>query len=211
MKRTQWVPLIVTGLLFALVPAFADVITFDSYPVVDNDQQSGTITTQNYNFTADSFAIINIPGDCAGGCVDDGSQYLASTGSTVTVTQASGLPFSLSSLDAARLFLTPGGIGSFPNADTLDLIGTLMNGSTVSASLTLPLEGSFQTFSITGFQDLSSLAISGTAGGVSGASWAVDNLVVGTVPEPANFLLLSLATGLGFAWFRPRRHVAGLP
>ncbi len=187
--------LLLAGILVAALPLRAEVITFDSYPVTDNDLQSGTITTQGFNFTADSFNIINVPGDCAGGCVDDGSQYLASSGSTVTVTSANGLPFSVSSLDAARLFLTPGGLASNPNADTLDLLGTLMGGGTVSASLTLPLEGSFSTFTLTNFADLSSLAISGTAGGVSGASWALDNLVGGTVPEPGSFLLAGLALG----------------
>ena len=197
--------LVTAGLLVALWPAAAEVITFDSYPVSDNDLQSGTITTQGFNFTADTFYIVNAPGDCAGGCVDDGSQFLASTGSTVTVTNPRNIGFSLAGLDSARLFLTPGGIASLPNADTLNLLGTLMNGSTVSTSLTLPLEGSFQTFAIGGFDDLKSLAISGTANGVGGASWALDNLVVAAVPEPAALMAMCGALGLVLALASRRR------
>lgn len=205
-NQIQKLHLLATALLLVAGSAAADVITFDSYPVLDNDLQSGTITTQNFNFTADSFYIVNMPGDCAGGCVDDGSPYVASTGSTITITRSANLPFSLVGLDAARLFLTPGGIGSFPNADTLDVVGTLMNGSTVSKSLTLPLEGSFGTFTLAGFQDLSSLAISGTAGGIDGASWAADNIALTAIPEPGDFLLVAPALAAMFAWVRFRRR-----
>jgi hypothetical protein len=172
----------------------ADVITFDMIPPPGNAPQSGTLTTQGFNFTSPSFHIIDQPGLCAGGCVDDGTQYLAVAGpsldSAVVVTNAGGSVFSVTGLDAAKLFLTPGGLFGSPNADTLDLLGTLAGGSSVSVSLTLPAEGSFGTFTLAGFSDLTSLTISGTGGGSDDASWAVDNLVVTSVPEPSTTGLL---------------------
>ncbi len=185
-----------------LVPLRAATITFDQIPVTENDLQSGTITTQGFDFTSASFHIINDPGACAGGCVDDGSQYLAVVAplldSPVTVTSAGGGLFSVTGLDGAKLFLTPGGLGGAPNADTLDLLGNLAGGGTVSTSLTLGTEGSFETFSLAGFSNLTSLVISGTGGGSNDASWAVDNLVALAVPEPSGLGLMSGAA-LGFA------------
>ncbi len=186
--------LICAGLTFALLPLSAETVTFDQILVTDNDIQSGTITTQGFNFSSSSFHIVNDPAACAGGCVDDGSQYLAVVGpaldSAVTVTSAGGQPFSVTGLDGAKLFLTPGGLAGAPNADTLDLLGMASGGGTISISLTLPAEGSFSTFALSGFTNLTSLVISGTGGGSTDASWAVDNLVAGQVPEPSTFMLL---------------------
>ena len=196
------------GLALTSGPLRADVITFDQLPPSGNAIQSGTVTTQGYNFTSPSFHVIDQPSLCAGGCVDNGSMYLAVVGpgldSPVVVTNASAMPFSVSALDAAKLFLTPGGITGDPNADTLDLMGTLTGGATLSASLTLPAEGVFNTFNLSGFTGLTSLTISGTGGGSSDASWAVDNIVAsnGTVPEPAT---MSLILGAFFLFVTVRR------
>ena len=182
------------GLTLAVIPLRADVITFDQVPPPGNAIQSGTVTTQGFNFTSPSFHIIDQPAACAGGCVDDGSQYLAVAGSgldsPVVVTNAAGQTFSVFALDGAKLFLTPGGLNGDPNADTLDLLGTLSSGGTVSASFTLPAEGSFDTFNLTGFTGLTSLTISGTGSGDPDASWAVDNMVVSSAPEPATLFLV---------------------
>ena len=139
LKSARWVTLF----SLTLMPlAASTIITFDQIAVTDNDQESGTITTQGFNFTSPSFHINNDPTACAGGCVSDNSQYLAVAGpnedSPVTVTSADNGAFSVTSLDAAKLWLTPGGLGGYPNADTLDLTGTLTSGGTVSLSLTLP-------------------------------------------------------------------------
>lgn len=188
----------VTLLVFAFIPLqAATVITFDGILVSDNDLQSGTVTPQGFDFTSQSFHINNDPSACPGGCVDDGSQYLAVAGpgedSAVTVTSTDHGPFSVSALDAAKLWLTSGGLNGYPNADTLDLTGTLSAGGTISISLTLPAEGLFNTYSLTGFTNLSSFTISGTGGGSTDASWAVDNLVVSeastATPEPSTVLL----------------------
>lgn len=189
--------LMAAGLAFAVLPLEADVVTFDQVPPPDNAIQSGTVTTQGFNFTSASFHIIDQPSLCAGGCVDDGSQYLAVAGpgidSPVVVTTAGGQTFSVSGLNAAKLFLTPGGLGDDPNADTLNLLGVLSGGKTVSTSFSLPAEGSFGTFALSGFSNLTSLTISGTGGGSPDASWAVDNLVASAVPEPSMTVLVACA------------------
>ncbi len=189
--------LISAGLMFALLPLRADVVTFDLIAPPGNAVQSGTLTTQGFNFTSQSFHVIDQPSLCAGGCVDDGSQYLAVAGpgldSPVTVTTAGGQLFSVSGFDAAKLFLTPGGLSGNPNADSLDLLGTLSGGGTVSTSLVLSAEGLFRTFTLTGFTNLTSLTISGTGGGDPDASWAVDNLAVLAAPEPSTMLLVGCA------------------
>ncbi len=195
MKKTICKTLMIfAGAAFGLS---AGTITFDQIAVTNNDIQSGTITTQGFDFTSSSFHTINNPAGCAGGCVDDGSQYLAVAGpsvdSPVTITTAGGQAFSLTSLDGGKLFLTPGGLTGLPNADTLDLMGAIKGGGTVSASLTLPAEGTFKLFSLSGFTDLTSVVIWGTGGGSTDASWAVDNLAATAIPEPSTLLLLTFA------------------
>ncbi len=181
-------------LTFTLIPLRADTVTFDLLPPPGNAIQSGTVATQGFNFTSDSFHIIDQPALCAGGCVDDGSQYLAVAGpsldSPVVVTTAGGQLFSVFGFDAAKLFLTQGGLDGNPNADSLVLLGTLSGGATVTTSFVLPVEGSFSTFSLSGFTNLTSLTIAGTGGGSTDASWGVDNLAVSAVPEPSTFVLV---------------------
>ncbi len=203
------------GLALTIIPLQAEVITFDQIPSPNNAIQTGTITTQGFNFTSSSFHIIDQPGLCAGGCVDEGSQYLAVIGpgldAPVVVTNAAGQAFSVSGLDAAKLFLTPGGLDGYPNANTLDLSGTLSGGRTVSAYLTLPSEGSFSTLNLSGFTGLTSLTISGTGGGEADASWALDNLIVSSAgsstPEPATMFLFLCAFFAGLV-ARRSRHSA---
>ncbi len=200
------------GLALTLVPLRAATITFDQLPPSGNAIQSGTVSTQGFNFTSPSFHIVDQPNSCAGGCVDNGSQYLAVVGpgldSPVVVTNTAGQTFSVSTLDAARLFLTPGGLNGNPNADTLNLLGTLSSGGTVSASLSLPTEGAFNTFNLSGFTGLMSLTISGTGGGSADASWALDNLVVSSassVPEPST-LFLTICAVIAFIAAPALRH-----
>jgi hypothetical protein len=209
-RKTFCTPLIFcASLACTMLPLRADVITFDSISPPGNAIQTGTVTTQGFNFTSPSFHVIDQPTLCAGGCVDNGSQYLAVAGpdldSPVGVTSMSGEVFSVSRLDAGKLFLTPGGLGADPNADTLTLLGTLGRGGTISTSLILPAEGSFTTFSLTGFTNLTSLTISGTGGGSTDASWAVDNLVASAVPEPSTLLMLA---GCGLFVTIVRRYLA---
>lgn len=194
--------IVAAAVALAALPLAAGNVTFNGVPASDNPIYIDPLTTGGFVFSptgGGSFHVIGTPSLCAGGCVDNGSTYLAVAGpaldSPVLMTSVSGKPFSITSLDAAKLFLTPGGLGGLPNADTLDLLGTFAGGGTITVSLTLPAEGSFSAFPLSGFTNLSSLQISGSViGGSTDASWAVDNLVA-TVPEPSFVWLLGMEIG----------------
>jgi hypothetical protein len=198
-----------TLLLAGLLPATAGVITFDPYPDNSSAILSGTASVEGYDFTSAHFHIVGVPNTC---CVSDGTKYLGADAPQlafpVTMTKTGGGAFNVLGLDAAKLFLDIGGIPGFPNAASLELLGNVSGGGTVTASLLLPPEGSFGTYSIAGFTNLDSMVISGLLPGVTdNASWGVDNIVVGSgVPEPGTFGLAALAfAALGLAARRLRR------
>ena len=196
----------------ATLPATATVLNFNSVGPTGNAMQSGTITVGNFNFTSPSFHIIDNPASCAGGCIDFGSESLAYLGpnfdSPVTITAANGGTFSFTSVDAAPLFLTPGGIGSFANADTVNITGTVQGGVTVNlARLTLGTEGVVSTYNLNAFTNISSATLSGSYKGGDG-SFGVDNLnlsLATATPEPSSLALLFgglaiFGLGLRFRW-----------
>ncbi len=196
--------LIIALLTMSVLPLTASTVTFDPFPFNDSRILSGTVTIEGFDFTSAHFHIVGVPNPC---CVSDGTKYLGvdgfALGFPVTMTEHGGGTFSVLGLDAAKLFLQVGGNGpGFPNAVTLDLLGNVLGGGTVNTSLLLPPEGSFSTFTVSGFSNLTSLVISGSVPGVTDdASWAVDNIAVSTVPEPGTLVLLvtgilSLAGGL---------------
>jgi len=210
---TMRTAILLTAISWAVMPATASILNFNSVGPTGNGMQSGAITVGDFNFTSPSFHIIDDPASCAGGCIDFGSESLAYLGpnfdSPVTITAVGGGTFSFASLDAARLFLTPGGIGSFTNAATVNLAGTLQGGVTVNQALTLGTEGVISTFALSGFTNLSSVTLSGTYNG-SDASFGVDNLnlsLATATPEPSSLGLLFGGIsifGLGLR-FRSRR------
>jgi hypothetical protein len=163
-----------------------------------NADRTTPLTTQGYTFTSAHFHINDTPGACAfGGCTTlNGTQYLnldaPQLGQPVVMTRAGGGSFNLNSLQASRLFVdgTASALLNFPNADTLELVGELSGGGTVSVSISLPALPSFNSFSLPGtFINLLSLTISGSVDGVTdNASWAVDNIDVSDVPEPSTVL-----------------------
>jgi hypothetical protein len=213
MKNTSWFSLLVAAVVFAVsLDARADtIITFDSVPSVGNPIRTTPLTTDGFTFTSLHYHIIDTPSDCSGGCVSDGTNYIAVDGPTLgfplVMTAAGGGTFSLISLDAAKLWLTIGGLPGFPNAITFDVTGSLTGGGTVSASLTLPSEGSFGNVVLPAtFTNLTSVTFSGTAPGTSDASWAADNIrVAAPVLEPS--ILLLFTTGvLGLSVLLRRKH-----
>jgi len=179
--------------------AQAVVVTFDDIPNTGNSIRSTPVVSFGFSFVSAHYHILDTPGLCTGGCVSDGSQYLAADAPNlafpVAMTSVGGDPFSLTSLDGAKLWLTPGGLPGFENARTLEVEGTFMGGGSIHASFLLPAEGSFSSFLFpAGWDNLASVVFSGDLPGLTNnASWAVDNInaTAGPViPEPTTSLLL---------------------
>jgi hypothetical protein len=186
------------------------VINFDSVVNGTQNQQYGpSLTTQGYTFTSEHFHINDAPGSCSfGGCTTlNGTQYVnvdgPQLGTAVVMTREGGGTFDVLSLQASKLFVdgTAAALANFVNADSILLIGALSGGGTVSVSVPLPALPSYNSFTLPGtFVSLVSLTISGSVAGLTeDASWAIDNITVNDVPEPASVLLTAagLAALLG--------------
>jgi hypothetical protein len=115
----------------------------------------------------------------------NGTSYLL-VGFSNTIAAVDGKAFSLSQLDLGLSYYTG-------TQDTVLLTGNIAGGGSVSK--TLNLTQSFQTFQLTGFDNLNSLVVGQLS---HGGYLAYDNINYtqgAQVPEPASLALL----GLGFA------------
>jgi PEP-CTERM motif len=173
-------------------------------PSSGDTNQAPSLTTDGFTFSSSHFHTIDSPGICTfGGCVSDGSIYLAVDGFTlgqpITMTKAGGGAFSLLGADFAQLFLdgASAAAGGFPNADIMTITGS--NGATVNLS---PLSLAFATFAAV-FNNVTSVTFEGF--GVTGGadfSFAMDNVVVSSgLPEPSTWAMMLVGfASLGFAW-----------
>jgi hypothetical protein len=115
---------------------------------------------------------------------------------TITLSQTSGEPFSLLSIDLARNF-------AFDPAPSVTFTGTLAAGGTVSETFTVTTPSPpliFQTFDFTGFTGLSSVSWDQGAAGQSIHQFTNITLSTGVVPEPSALTLLALGLPLALAW-----------
>ena len=124
---------------------------------------------------------------------DNGTAYLGTLLNTiVAVSSLSGVPFSLSSLDA-------GAFPGLPSPGALRVIGYRQDDTTVTNDFN-PSRSGFQTFYFSsGFIDLTRVEMKG--------GYALDNLVIG-IPEPsaAALALLGAACALWSGRLGRRRH-----
>jgi hypothetical protein len=189
-----------------------------------NDVAPGTLTVsspyQNQGFTLTSSSggfVFNSPDTGNGSTQTVGSNgyYAGANGlaafspATITLTQTDGAPFSLVSIDLARIF-------AFDPADpTVMFTGSFVGGGTTSETVTVStaagFPGSFETFNssngLAGLANLTSLSwdqpvfISGQ-GGLN----QFTNITLSTVPEPSSLVVGAVASllGLGFVWCRHR-------
>ena len=173
-----------------------------------------SVTTDGYTVTSGHFHTIDSPGTTSfGGAVNNGTIYIAeeagSLGLPMTLVQALGGQFSLTSIDGAKLFNDNAGAasGGFPNADTLNILGNVNGGGTVSASFSLA--NAFQTFLLPGsFANLDSVIFSGSllTGGTGGI--ALDNVVVNgsssRTPDAGSTLALLSGAMMGLRLLRKK-------
>ena len=124
---------------------------------------------------------------------------------TITLTQTTGDPFSLMSIDLARLF-------SFEPQPSTTFTGALAGGGTVMKTFSVSTTSPplvFQTFDFTGFTNVISVSWDQEVDASQGIhQFANIHLVVGAaVPEPPALTLLALGVPLALAYAsRLRRH-----
>jgi len=162
------------------VPAQAAVIDFADVGSVACTLSP--ITSGGFTFTGNDFY------QCVYGPQDDtqnannGTSILVEGSSVLEVKDATSAPFSAFSVDLGTSFFAD----ASPNRITVT--GLLVGGGQVSQSLTVT--DRFQTFALSGFEDLKSLRFGAlevlSTGGITGY-YALDNLVVEPmVPPPSN-------------------------
>lgn len=196
--------------------AGATVLDFEEFSPPANlvTNFSSSLSSQGFDFSASSGDIL-IAGNGQPNVPNTGSNTLvmnAGRPSVVTLTTASGAPFTLNSLLAIEGRNTNTGFFVF-SAHDIDVLGTFAAGGTISTTLDLDLFAQenntldAELFSFVGWTALSSVRFTGVGGGQNGWSYGFDNITLNqaTVPEPAAALLLGVAlAAMGAARGRPR-------
>jgi hypothetical protein len=119
--------------------------------------------------------------------------------SSVMIDRPDGELFSLTSLDVAKTFL------GNDKPVTLTLTATGLNG-VVTSTILIDAEAAeaFSTFKFENFTNIHSLTITG---GEEFPEFAIDNVILSPVPEPASWATLIVGLGVIGSAFRRRRLV----
>jgi hypothetical protein len=196
-------------LLAALAPAHGLVVDFESAPSSGAGVPHGTsLTTQGFTFsqTQGSNRLFGLDGtnpqvhsNGTNTLYDDST----ASGSDYTIVGSSGQLFDLISFDAAEAFADP--TKFLENAQALGVAGFLSGGGIVQAQFTLDniVDGpggqpDFQSFTLPStFVNLTSARITWVSGPLPSTYdlFAIDNVSVRIVPEPATLLLVVIGVG----------------
>ncbi len=183
--------------LLAMVAAI--LTTSAGAATIDFEAEAGGYGYSKYRFVEDGFRVSYTPtsvfgfyivddpadhlGMCGTGCASNGTTafYSFNEGS-ITIDREDKALFSLSSLDVAQTFL------GYDRPLTLTLTAMGVNGVVTSEIFVeADAAGAFSTFTFTDFVNISSLTI---VGGEDFPEFAIDNVVVSSVPEPASWAML---------------------
>lgn len=157
-------------------------------PLIDSGYILTAAQSSNSIFSA-TFPGVNHDGNA--------TDYLGFAASNViTLATATDDPFSFVSLDAATL-------NSGGTTFTLNLVGFLGGLQTASQSLTVT--STWQTFTLSGFENVDSVTITPVGADASGVG--IDNVTTDVVPEPSTIYLFIAAAAV-VATVRWRRLVA---
>lgn len=198
---------------FIAVPMDANAVIIDfediSIPassISGSSQTSGGYSFVNTTTTNDDILAMRLSSWCAGGCVDNGTQYLAVYNSDQTgpfeveMTRNGGGLFDLLSFDFASLFkFVPA-----PGTEVLDVIATAPGGVTISQSFNYDNIGDEFQIAMLGsqFSGLQSVLFSSQF-----IFPAYDNIEVSAVPIPAAVWLFGSGL-LGLVGIARRKKIA---
>lgn len=185
---------------------------------IDFEAQAGGYGYSKYRFVEDGyrvsytptsvfgFYIIDDPADhlgmCGTGCASNGTTgFYSFNEGKVTIDRQDKALFSLTSLDVAQTFLG----NDRPLTLTLTAMG--VNG-VITSEIFVEADAAeaFSTFKFTDFVNISSLTITG---GAEYPEFAIDNVVVSSVPEPASWAMLIAGLGAVGGAVRRRRTLGG--
>jgi PEP-CTERM motif len=195
--------------------AQAATITFEDIAADGMGSNPGIRTSGGFVFTPGTHShILGAPGTAdapQAGDASNGTQYLAVDDvfgpDPVTFSPQGGGVFALLGFDIGE-WSNNGPGGNF--AHQIEVLGILDGGGTLSTTLAVDgVQPAFDTFTFTGWTNLSSVTLKGINGAGPQNSFGLDNIVVeaggAAVPEPGTLSLV----GLGSAYLiRRRRHNA---
>ena len=164
----------------------AAVIDFENPGAVDCTVEA--ISSEGYSFNGAGPRCVFGPGDEGIENANNGSYFLIDARLPMTLTNDAGLPFSLTRIDLGISYYND------VSPNFMILTGLFADGATISRTLTLT--DSFQTFALSGFENLSALTFSNLLIPASDGDpgyIAIDNVVL---PLPASLPLFALAIGV---------------